>query len=209
MPGNIYYLVASLPHLSYTDLLPVTIDTFFSSCALHLRPSHLKTLKSINEDIYDKRAMTLSVVRLWQEWDVAARSELARLRAESLGRTLKNTPPGKRIDSATEAAHEVYNAAFRASSPLMADDILESKRWKYIDSLEFGRYFNLESLALYLLKLKVLERKAHLMADRGRAELEGVLEGRNVEIESLMETNPSRPPLTPRGGVPPLSVRGG
>ena len=64
---------------------------------------------------------------------------------------------------------------------------MESARWDYLDSLEFGRYFNLESLVLYLLKLKVLERRAGLMADRGRTGLAGVLEGCNAEIGVFIE----------------------
>ena len=86
-------------------------------------------------------------------------------------------------DMIIDAAHE----AFRAATPIAADDTLESARWDYLDSLEFGRYFNIESLALYLLKLKVLVRKEGLIIDRGRAGFEGILEGRKEEIGALME----------------------
>lgn len=184
MPGNIYYLIASFPHLSYPDLPPITIDTFLSACKVNLSPSHMKKLESIREGEFDKKVLELSVVRLWQEWDSAARSELARLRAEKLGRPVVSIDYyDGRMSSALEAARD----AFRASSPLVADDALESARWDYLDSLEFGRYFNLESLVLYLLKLKVLERRAGLMSDLGRTGLAGVLEGCNAEIGAFIE----------------------
>ena len=184
MPGNIYYLIASLPHLSYPDLPTITIDTFLSACKINLSPFHMKKLESIKEGEFDKKVLELSVVRLWQEWDSAARSELARLRAEKLGRPAVSIDDyDGRISSALEAAQD----AFRASSPLVADDAMESARWDYLDSLEFGRYFNLESLVLYLLKLKVMERRAGLVADCGRTGFAGVLERRNGEIESVVE----------------------
>ena len=184
MPGNIYYLIASLPHLSYPDLNPITIDAFLSACQINLSPYHMKKLELIKEGKFDKKVLELSVVRMWQEWDMAARSELARLRAEKLGRPAVSVADyDGRMSSALEAAQD----AFRASSPLAADDALESARWDYLGSLEFGRYFNLESLVLYLLKLKVLERRAGLVADRGRAGLAGVLEGCNAEIGTFIE----------------------
>ena len=184
MPGNIYYLIASLPYLCYPDPPSITIDEFLSICNTHLSRSRLDKLKSISRGETDHAVNRLSVVRMWQEWDLAARGELARLRAERLGRLVEAmVPEGKIIVSAIEAAREAY----RAHSPMEADDVFETARWAYIDSLEFGRYFNMEWLALYLLKLKVLERRARLVTERGRVGLELVLEGCDEEIGALME----------------------
>ena len=191
MPGNIYYLVASLPHLRYPDPPPMTIDDFFSACKTHLSPCNLKKLKSIHEGDPDPRCRRLSSLKLWQEWDLTAREELARLRAERLGRPIV---PVHDRDGKHAAAIDAAREAFRAATPIAADDTLESARWDYLDSLEFGRYFNIESLALYLLKLKVLARREGLIMDKGRAGFEGVLENRKDEIGVLMEEGFLNPP---------------
>ena len=47
--------------------------------------------------------------------------------------------------------------------------IIEREKWAYLERLEAGHYFDLETLAAYALKLRILERKALFEAERGEA----------------------------------------
>ena len=49
-------------------------------------------------------------------------------------------------------------AAYKSTSILEAEKILDQARWEFLESLSFGHYFDFDLLLGYLLKLKILER---------------------------------------------------
>ena len=57
-------------------------------------------------------------------------------------------------------------------SPLAAEGVLDRARWSWLEELESGHYFDGERLALYLLKLRILERRARFVKDLGSARFE-------------------------------------
>jgi hypothetical protein len=110
----------------------------------------------------------LRVLNVWFEREHALRNELTRLRAQRLGWDVTTAlrSAGRDPELATVAARILEN-----ESPRAAEDELDRARWTFLDGLEFGHYFDLESLALYWLKLRVLERRAVFNKDRGRERL--------------------------------------
>ena len=188
MKSNYYYFIASLPHLSFAAPKPIFYDHFLSLCNSFLHEKDFKTIKSISFAGND--ASHLHVIKSWMAWDGTLRRELASLRSAGLGRQsiIYGRPDqAGQSDSADQAdmTHTVKVAkeAFAISMPLDADEFIEKARWEYIESLEFGRYFDVEWLALYSLKLQILERREkfdkkagllrlHELMDRAREDYE-------------------------------------
>jgi hypothetical protein len=163
-----YYLVASLPELSFGRPTPITMKDFLALCSEHLPAASCRLLAET--DLFQSSASPtrLRVLNLWFEREHFLRNELARLRAQRLGWDV--TPhvrsTGRDTDLVMVAARILKN-----ESPRAAEDELDRARWTFLDGLEFGHYFDLESLALYWLKLRLLERRAVFNKDRGREKL--------------------------------------
>ncbi|MFH0827465.1 MAG: DUF2764 family protein, partial [Candidatus Omnitrophota bacterium] len=62
-------------------------------------------------------------------------------------------------DGSTEPAisHLALNA-HRSPSLLEGERMLDAERWRFLDELSLGHYFDLDFLIVYLLKLLILER---------------------------------------------------
>jgi hypothetical protein len=79
---------------------------------------------------------------------------------------------GEIVDhSQTLLAEKAYNA----DSPLVAEGILNKARWRYLDELEFGHYFDIERLVIFFIKLQILERISSFDAEEGRESLNAVV----------------------------------
>ena len=165
MKPGFYYLFASLPELSFDRPTPITMKDFLALCSEHLPAASCRLLAET--DLFQSHASPtrLRVLNVWFEQEHALRNELARLRAQRLGWDV--TPHLRSAvrdgDLAAVAARILEN-----ESPRSAEDELDRARWTFLDGLEFGHYFDLESLALYWLKLRLLERRAVFNKERGR-----------------------------------------
>jgi len=166
-PG-FYYLVASLPELSFDRPTPIALKDFLALCSEHLPAVSCRLLAETDLFQLPASPTRLRVLNVWFELEHMLRNELARLRAQRLGWDV--TPhlrsAGRDADLATVAARILQN-----ESPRPAEDELDRARWTFLDGLEFGHYFDLESLALYWLKLRLLERRAVFNKGRGREKL--------------------------------------
>lgn len=100
------------------------------------------------------------------------RNALVRLRAVRLGLEPDEFVRGDIFDhSQTLLAEEAFNA----NSPLMAEEILNKARWRYLDELEFGHYFDIERLVIFFIKLQILERISLFDTEKGRDALDAVV----------------------------------
>jgi len=165
---DFYYLVASLPELSFDRPAPITTKDFLELCSEHLPAASCRLL--VETDLFQSSASPtrLRVLNLWFEREHLLRNELARLRAQRLGWDV--TPHLRSADRDDELA-AVADRILKNESPRAAEDELDRARWTFLDGLEFGHYFDLESLALYGLKLRLLERRAVFNKERGREKL--------------------------------------
>ncbi len=65
---------------------------------------------------------------------------------------------------------------FEEPTPLLMERKLEKKRWDFIEEKEFGRYFDINTLILYFLKLQILERLSLFEKEKGKARFERLSE---------------------------------
>jgi hypothetical protein len=149
-----YYLISLLPTLVFGARTPLSSETFRQTCETHLNPKDDEILKKIttNENnngqlnrFYDK----------WYRWDHTFKKELGALRAAKMS-------PGNESRSFQSPSdrdlRETIHQILSATHPLEAETLLEKARWKHLDEMELGIYFDFEKIISYALKLKIMER---------------------------------------------------
>jgi hypothetical protein len=166
-PG-FYYLVASLPDLSFDRPASITTKDFLGLCSEHIAPASCQLLAETDLFQSSSCPTRLRVLNVWFEREHLLRNELARLRAQRLG---WDVTPHLRTAGRNDELKMVAARILENESPRAAEDELDRARWRFLDGLEFGHYFDLESLALYWLKLRLLERRAVFDKERGREKL--------------------------------------
>ncbi len=172
MKEQYYYVISSLPYLSLNDELPIRKNDFLSVCKESLKTTDFEILRSIDLLEADQDKVPLGVIRSFYSWEREVRNALVKLRAERLGLDSADFIRGDVSEHLIgHFAEEVFNVV----SPLMAENILNKARWKYLDELEFGHYFNLEILVIFFIKLQILERISSFDADQGRERLNAIV----------------------------------
>ncbi len=157
MPAYYTYLISSLPVLSFSAKIPFSLAEFFVKCSGLIPEAEIKLLCSIccQED-YALSSEAEGVLKKWVNFEVALRNELVRARAAR-----KKIDPLKfiRLPDYPEAQiSHVALTAYRSTSILEAEKILDQERWNFLEGLSFGHYFDFDYLLIYALKLKLLER---------------------------------------------------
>ncbi|MDP3143314.1 MAG: DUF2764 family protein [Candidatus Omnitrophota bacterium] len=177
MPSYHTYLISSLPMLHFSIKPPFSFGRFMEICQDLIPEEELTVLKksSLVEEAIPKNFHP--TLKRWHAFDVALRNELVKIRA---GR--KHIEPAKylRQDGFVEPAvsHLAMNAA-RNPSLLEAERMLDLERWRMLDELAAGHYFDLDFLIVYARKLLILERWERIRsADKAKA-LEAVLQKDN------------------------------
>lgn len=161
-----YFLIASLPLLSYENRDAMEPVDYLTMLADHLSPADLQTVANARIDApasEDESAAATGnpTIESWTRFERGLRNSLVQLRAGGsadpndfirLDRGGNdNTDP---IELA-EAAREAYNH----ESPLSGEDILNRARWFHLDELEVGHFFDLDRVIVYYVKLQILARR--------------------------------------------------
>ncbi len=168
------YLISSLPVLSFSNKTPFSSEEFFIKCKDLIPEGQLNLLRNIcYQDTYCINNISVDTLKKWINFDVSLRNELVRLRAAR-----KRVDPLKfiRLPDFPEAhISHIASTAYRNTSILEAEKILDQQRWDFLESLSLGHYFDFDALLIYALKLKILERWEKIRnADKERL-FQGVL----------------------------------
>lgn len=150
MPGYYIYLISSLPMLHFGMRPPISFERFLETC---------KGLVSENdsEKIGTAPIFTIKIgaVPIFA-FDTNLRNALVRIRAAR-----KRIDPDKylRGDGCEEPSiATIAMNAYKNPSILESEEMLDRERWRALDELEAGHYFDLDFLIVYALKLLMLER---------------------------------------------------
>jgi len=151
------YLISSLPMLNFSTKLPFSLEDFFSKCKGLIPETKIEILRNAcYQETYLLNTAADDTLGKWANFEIALRNELARSRARR-----KKIDPLKFVrfpDSPVAHISHVAMAAYRSTSILEAEKILDLARWNFLESLSLGRYFDFDFLLIYALKLKILER---------------------------------------------------
>lgn len=172
-----YYLIPQLPSLNYNAPAPMTTADFLDLCKTKLSVAEFSLLEecSLDPDPLNTEGVSYaesasdsasSFIDAWREWERALRLNLARYRGQKLKRESGLVEPPEYPASAVASA----KAASAFDSPLEAELFLDQARWNTIEALQGLNYFGENMIYAYLLKLRLLERKALFKAEEGFTE---------------------------------------
>ena len=168
-----YYTVASLPMLFYDQDLPISREEFMERCGIELADEDMDLIKKTSIQDLDTTDPTCPVLEAWRAWEKALRNELVKLRAQAKGWDAEES---LRETEDIFGVQQVAREAFAQDSPLQGEDVLNRARWSFLDDIERGHHFDTEKLAVYSLKLQLLERKASFDREEGSQAFENVVE---------------------------------
>lgn len=166
-----YYLRSTLPTLLPSSAPPFSFRGFLERCEGRMRDADFRVLAAAEspesgDPETERRVRGSRVLSAFRTWERALRNELARLRAHKQGKgPEKFLRPGDPEWDGIRAAQ----AAVQCEDPLEGELLIEREKWAYLERLESGHYFDLEALAAYALKLRILERRDRFEAERGEA----------------------------------------
>ena len=169
------YVIASLPLLHFGMKPPFSFDRFLEVCSPFIPKKDFQLLCALPlpED-YSKKGKRPRIIQKWIEFDLALRNELVRKRA-----TKKHLEPAMYLRPGGYSSSFFAPAVMTANihtSVLDAEKILDETRWKVLDELATGHYFDLESLIIYAYKLHILQRWENIRQAEGALLLEQALQ---------------------------------
>lgn len=124
----------------------------------------IKSATRAGESSYNGMQPTL---KKWHSFDRTLRNELVKIRASR-----KHQDPAKYLREDGYAEPSVTHtaaSAYRNPSVIEGEKILDGERWRALDELSAGHYFDLDFLIIYAHKLLILERWEKIdTADKAR-----------------------------------------
>ncbi|MCK9593847.1 MAG: DUF2764 domain-containing protein [Methanoregula sp.] len=169
------YLIASLPMLHFGMKPPFSFERFLEVCYPFIPEKDFQLLSMLPQpEQYSEKSKRHQIVQKWIEFDVALRNELVRIRA-----TKKHIEPAMYLCPdgiiGSSLAPAVMAATLNVSIP-DAEKILDEIRWKALEELATGHYFDLVVLIAYAYKLLILLRWENIRSADGSTLLEQALQ---------------------------------
>ncbi len=157
MPAYYIYLISSLPMLLFGIKPPFSYERFLKMCEGLIREQALYILRNLPIKDGDFNPCPYnSTIQKWLAFDTSLRNELVKIRAQH-----KHTDPLKYLRKESRAdflLSHIALAAHRNPSLVEGENNLDEARWKVLDEIEAGHYFDNDYLLVYGYKLKLLER---------------------------------------------------
>jgi hypothetical protein len=167
-----YYIVASLPFLSFDTEKTVHTDEYLDLCRRQASQKDYELLRSASFDQLLRGNYSNGVLNTVSLWEKTLRNEMVSLRSQKMGTETQDTVFAEDIPEAKEAAREAFNQ----SNPLQGELTLTHARWDLYEELEVNYFFEIEKLVLYYLKLQLLERKDLFQKEYGKEQFDQIYE---------------------------------
>jgi hypothetical protein len=166
--GVYWFLAATLRAPAFGAPPPLPAPEFIELCRRHLSAADLRVVEAARllSDPAEAPAACVgsAVLRRYYAWERSMRNELARLRARRRGTSAE---PWLRASDGDGEAQQAAAIVFQCRTPLEAELELERRRWALLESIGRPYPIDRDGLAVYGLKLQLLERLQRLRADRG------------------------------------------
>lgn len=148
----------------------LSFERFLAMCEGLIPRSEAEVLKALNLTAEGVAVAGNDTLKRWHEFDMALRNDLVRIRASR-----RRLDPSRylRSDGYSEAhLYQIALQAYRNASLLEGEIALDQERWRFIDELTPGHYFDFDVLIIYGLKLLILEKweKIHTADSAAQAE---------------------------------------
>lgn len=170
-----YYLVSSLPELAPEAEPSERMDAFMESCGDWLSVGEMAILSSLSltpELLSDETTEMTDTIALWYDWETCLRNRIVRQRSGS----------GQEMEMVLRYECDYYSEiesgvmeAWAQPDPKERERALDLLRWRYLDHLEGGHYFDFARLCIYKLKLMLREKWRFRQVEPGLANLDRTL----------------------------------
>jgi hypothetical protein len=151
------YLIASLPMLHFGMKPPFSFERFLEMCRRFIPEKDYQLLRTLPQPPqYTEHGKRPPILRRWVAFDGALRNELVRIRAAR-----RHTEPATYLRPGGYRGSSlvpVVTAATMNASVLDAEKNLDEIRWKALEELATGHYFDLDVLITYAYQLLILQR---------------------------------------------------
>jgi len=135
---------------------PFTFEDLLAACQGFIPDQDLSIVSLCANKALWEQDISQETLKAWIAFDVGLRNELVKIRSSRR----KVEPAGYlRINGSddTELYHIAMNS-HRILSLTESEQFLDLARWRRLDELAFGHYFDLAGLIVYALKLQILWR---------------------------------------------------
>lgn len=169
MSPSHYYLISSLLPLRWGSRPPLTPADFLAQCEGQLAASELADLRAVTLLPPEKGREPRGIEARWHHWDGYVRNLIAGARAALLRRDPADQlrPEAEVFPSDRREIEEIL----ANDNPLERERALDHRRWRQLEELESGHPFDSDRLAVYRLKLLLLEKWAQFDAKNGERNL--------------------------------------
>ena len=168
------YLIASLPMLHFGTKPPYSFDRFLEICSPLIPEKDFHLISTLPQAAhYADEGKRHPIIQKWIEFDTGLRNELVRIRA-----TRKHLEPAPYLRSDGYTGSSLAPALMAVninSSILDTEKALDETRWKALEELTTGHYFDLEFLITYAYKLQILQRWENIRTAEGANLMEQAL----------------------------------
>ncbi len=180
---NHWYLVASLPALSFGAEPPLSPADFRARCGEQLPDADLRELDAVLAG-----GGTSSFAQEWRRFERRLQDESTLLRAQQLG----IDPSPWRTDSGVPDAALIaaVRDAMQQPEPKSRELQLDALRWRQLEELTRPTPFGLPSVLAYGLRLQIVVRWHHRTEAAGRERLASHLGAMLVEFDRLAQEQP-------------------
>ena len=169
------YLIASLPMLHFGMKPPFSFERFLDVCCPFIPKKDFQLLRTLPQpEHYSEKGKRHRSIQKWIEFDGALRNELVRIRA-----TKKHIDPAMYLRPDGYTGSSLAPAGMAANittSVLDPEKTLDETRWKALEELATGHYFDLDVLITYAYHLLILQRWEDIRSADGTILLEQALQ---------------------------------
>lgn len=153
-----YYFVSQLPLLIFGEKPYVGSGNFLAEAQKWLSGKDLSMMLKVSINDFYTKGDDNKALKKYKDFERNLREEIASFRSK------ENQEIG------------FSNLNLREGTPLETEQRLLLLRWKFIEGLEEGHFFDLDILILYFLKLQVLERLLSFDKEKGMARFDKLCE---------------------------------
>lgn len=174
MSYDLYYFLSSLSMLKRGEKPRLSHEQFMEACATYLAEKDARDVAALSLAPGDILAASrFNTARQWNEFETLLRNTAAQLRANALKRT-DFIPRDTRLVS--QYTQKLVSDAFAIANPAERENALDAARWQFLDDMESQASYTLEAVALYALKLLLLERIASRKLEPGMETFNALVE---------------------------------
>lgn len=150
-----YYLVSSLPSLVMGEKPFYEREAFLEECEKWLTGEEMRSVKSARYGKVQIRPFDVPAVRRWKRVDAVLRAGLEESRKK------------RRNKESAKSGNDIVSRVLEKGDPLQRELTLENIRWHELTGMELDYFFDINSLAIYYLKLQIAERVAAFDKEKG------------------------------------------